>query len=286
MSTQLESLRRYVAHRPPVEPFREGTDRVLLVGSGKGGVGTSTVASLVAVMAAADGHDVLLVDADENHGTLPLLFGIEPRHPLSRLRGGEVTPTDLLVHLGHGLVLLPAGGESRAESRLEPAERRSLLRRIAGIYDRFDLVVVDTGSRLEQVLAAASVAGSRMLAVSAAERVSAAATYALVKVLDGSVPELPIEIVFNRCRLATASAAFEEVDAATSHFLRRSVDFAGAIPDDERLRSEIEEGTPLQDAAALASPATGAAHDLAARMSRQLMERSLAVSEPRLFPRR
>lgn len=285
MTSQLESLRRYVAHRAPVlQP--EAPDRVLLVGSGKGGVGTSTVAALLAVMAAADGHDVLLVDADESHGTLPLLFGIEPHHSLSELRGGDVAPSDLLLRLGPTLALVAAGGDGEASSRLEPAERRAMLRRVASLYDRFDLVIVDTGSRLEQVLAAASVGGSRLLAVTAPERVSAAATYALVKVLDSAHGDLPIDLVFNRCRLAAASSAFDEVDSATRHFLRRSIGFAGSIPEDQRLGAEIESGTPIQDAAGLGTPATAAAHDLAGKLASQITDVSHAVSEPRLFTRR
>src|SRR5690606_10899744 len=122
--------------------------------------------------------EVLLVDADESHGALPLRCGVHPRHSLSRLRGGELAAPDLLVSLGHGLSLLPVGGGDPAD-RLEPAERRAMLRRCAALYPRFDLVIVDAGSRLEQVLAAASVGGSRLLALSAAERVAAAATYAL-----------------------------------------------------------------------------------------------------------
>lgn len=293
MTNQLESLRRYVANRPlPLIP--ESPDRVLLVGSGKGGVGTSTVAALLAVMAAADGQDVLVVDADESHGALPLLFGVVPEHPLARLQGGDVSVSELLIHLGHGLALLPAGGGADPEHRLEPTQRRNLLRRVSSLYDRFDLVIVDAGSRLDQVLSAASAGGTRLLAVSAAERVSAAATYALVKVIDSEFAGMPIDLLFNRCRLSAANAAFEEVDRATRHFLQRGIEFAGAIPEDERLRETIEAGTPIQDVAALGTSATAACHELSASLIRQLQERdatrqsrirdsSPAVSAPRLF---
>lgn len=295
MTNQLDSLRRYVASRPPEFDFR-GSERVLLVGSGKGGVGTSTIASLIAVMAAADGNDVLVVDADESHGTLPMLFGIEPQYALADLRGGHVEPEDLLLTPGYGLTLLPAGG-GEPHDRLEPVERRSLLRRVSSLYGRYDLVVVDAGSRVEQVLSAASAGGARLLAVSAAERISAAATYALVKVVESQFDGLPVDLLFNRTSLSVATEAFHEVEQATHQFLRRDLGFAGAIPNDDRIRATVETGTAIQDAAALGTPATSASHELSARLIKQLLEHDAArparapeymtaVSEPRLSPRR
>ncbi|MEX2584032.1 MAG: P-loop NTPase [Gemmatimonadota bacterium] len=296
MSVQLESLRRYVANRPPAfSP--EVPERVLLVGSGKGGVGTSTVAALLAVMAAADGEEVLLLDADDNHGSLPLMFGAEPGRTLSSLRSGHAAPAELLVTLGHGLSLLPLGGTADSGETFSAAERRGLLRRVASLYGRFDLVIVDAGSRLAQVMDAAASGAARLIAVTAAERVSAAATYALVKTVDARFPGMPIDLLFNRCRLSTATNGFEEIEAATTQFLQRAIGFAGALPDDDRLRTTVEEGMHLQDAAALGTPATSACHELAATLVRQFNERdaarlrrapdhSPAVAAPRISTRR
>ncbi len=270
MTTQLDSLRHYVGNHAAPHDF-EGPERVLLVGSGKGGVGTSTVAALIAVMAAADGHDVLIVDADDNHGALPMLFGVEPAYSPVDLMRGRVTPGDLLLRPGYGLSLLPAGGCASGE-RLEPVERRSLLRRLSSLYGRYDLVVVDAGSRIDQILGAASAGAARLLAVSAAERISAAATYALVKVIDTHFAGMPVDLLFNRTRRPVATAAFDEVDNATRHFLRRGLAFAGAIPEDDRMRAAIEAGRPIQEAAALGTPATSACHELSALLIEQLLE--------------
>ena len=78
---------------------------------------------------------------------------------------------------------------------------------------------MDAGSRVEQVLSAASAGAARLLAVSAAERISAAATYALVKVVESQFEGMPVDLLFNRTRLSVATAAFEEVEQATRQFL-------------------------------------------------------------------
>ena len=70
---------------------------VIAVGAGKGGVGTSLVSALLALEAARLGEQVLLVDADENVGSLHMMLGLEDAGPgVGALRGGAIEPEDLL----------------------------------------------------------------------------------------------------------------------------------------------------------------------------------------------
>ena len=97
-----------------------GRTRVLMV-VGKGGVGTSTVAASIAVLAASSGADVLLVSVDGKAGLGPLLGG-EPLGPAEqplragtsttstgRIRGRTITPKqafgDYLELKGFGGIL-------------------------------------------------------------------------------------------------------------------------------------------------------------------------------------
>lgn len=273
MTSQLDSLRDYVANRPAAL-LPERPEGVLLVGSGKGGVGTSTITALIAVMAAADGQNVLVVDGDASHGALPILFGVE--NEVQPIAAGT-RPDDLLIQLGHGLALLPIGG-SDAGAGLGKAERRSLIRRASERFADYDLVVIDTGSRIEQVMMFASVTGTRLLAVTMAERIAAAATYALAKAVDAAFGNVEIDLVLSRCPLTAASEAYREIDGASRHFLRRSLGFAGAVPTDERLDGVLQAGMPIQMAAALGTPATAACHELAVELTPLLTGSTLSGS--------
>lgn len=72
----LERLRGGRANR--THPFGEGSlCRILLVGSGKGGVGKSTVTALLAQALAATGKRVGVLDADIFGHSIPRLFGLE-----------------------------------------------------------------------------------------------------------------------------------------------------------------------------------------------------------------
>jgi ATP-binding protein involved in chromosome partitioning len=73
------------ARSPPAEPRRAGMEvrHVILVLSGKGGVGKSTVAANLAVALANRGHPTGLLDLDIHGPDIPKILGIEERHLLS-----------------------------------------------------------------------------------------------------------------------------------------------------------------------------------------------------------
>ena len=59
----------------------EGVKNIIVVASGKGGVGKSTVAANLAIAMARDGYKTALVDADIYGPSIPRMFGIEDAKP-------------------------------------------------------------------------------------------------------------------------------------------------------------------------------------------------------------
>ena len=59
----------------------EGVKNIIVVASGKGGVGKSTVAANLAVALAREGYKTALVDADIYGPSIPRMFGIEDAKP-------------------------------------------------------------------------------------------------------------------------------------------------------------------------------------------------------------
>lgn len=84
---------------PLVLPFRH----VIAVGSGKGGVGKSTVAFNLAVELAAMGHGVALLDADIYGPSVPRLAGLTGQKPVTD-KNGKIVPLE-----AHGLKLMSMG---------------------------------------------------------------------------------------------------------------------------------------------------------------------------------
>lgn len=80
-----------------------GVRNAIAVGSGKGGVGKSTVAANLAVALAKQGASVGLMDADVYGPNVPLMMGVTGQRPVSR-DGKKVSPIE-----AHGVKLISIG---------------------------------------------------------------------------------------------------------------------------------------------------------------------------------
>lgn len=250
MSAQLESIRRAVAQRAK-EPWVASAETVIVVGSGKGGSGGSTVAALLALAASGSARLTLLVDGDEQVGTLHRLLGVEAPNGLGSLYSGSITPDEAILPLDPLLDLLPGGSSTDAEPRTyAPGNRRTVFRRIAQLYGSYDVVIIDAGSRLDSVIAAASPAVRRFVAVTGADPVALASAYALIKAIDAKWPGAPIELLVNGHEDDRAHRAHQYVQTACERFLHRDVSFGGTIPEDEQMQAAVLAGQPLAQAAA------------------------------------
>ena len=285
MSAQLESMRLFVADRPPAAK-PTGTDHVVVLGSGKGGVGTSTLASLLAAVTSSTGARVLLVDGTADVGTQHLLLGTAPGAGWLALRGGESTPDDALVTVTDSLTLLPGTAiEEYAAGMISAAERQALFRRVASLYPRYDLVIVDGGSKLESVLAACAAGVGSVLAVTTPDRVSVAATYGLVKILEGRHPGISIRALMNRNQDGAAQEASEILRAGARRFLDRTIGHAGTVPEDQCLRAGLEAGMNVQDAA-VGSDAAGVIYQVGKELVRNVTAGSVSAGDPLNLHRR
>lgn len=252
------------ASRPAAQPPEP---EVLLLASGKGGQGTSTVAALLGIVAAAEGARVLLVDASGGARSLAALLGVPAPDPLARRHQGPALLEELLLPVSDTLALLSLG-ERTGDDASSAGERRAFFRWVAPLYRRFDLVVIDAGWRLESILQTAGAAARTML-VTGSDRVAVTATYALVKTLDARFPALPVELLLNGADAPAAISAFREIQAASQLFLQRTLDYAGTLPVDDSHRASAAAGIPVQQAP-IDSPLVVAIHQLGARVSREL----------------
>jgi len=230
---------------------------MLLVASGKGGVGTSMIAALLALTAAESGKRVLLVDACESGGTLHHLFGVRPTHSLWMLSHPRIMPRETLLAVDETLMLLPGGTSGAAVAPTSDDDRRASLSRLAMIYSDFDLVLFDGGSRLDTITAISELTDPAVLLVTSADRLSLAANYALVKSVRMRRPNAPISVVANRHGEALSAEACEYLVDACAHFLAGTIAIAGSIPDDPCLQAAVGAGMTVRDALS-GSPAADA----------------------------
>ncbi len=216
--------------------------QILVAASGATRCGTTLASALVAVTASALGRNVLLVDATQSGGMLPLL-GAPASPPFA-----AVSPT-----------LTAAAADVAA---LVPLFE-------AGPVSTGDAVLVDAGARLGNVLgalAAALAAGVTpgLLVVTGTEAAQLAAAYALIKIAAERGLSAATEVVIVGGDEAEARDAFALLTAGVRRFLDRPLALAAHVPEDPSLAVALSAGMSVHDAAA-GSPAAAALTDLAGR---------------------
>lgn len=256
-------------------PVTHADPAIVVVASGKGGTGVSLVSALVGLAVAGEGRRVLLVDGTDSYGALHVMLGVEPRHRLAELRGGTVQAEALLVTVTETLSLLPGGADEPGEQPMSATERQLLSRRARELYDGFDLVVVDAGSRLDAVLGACGDGVDRLVVLATDDQVTMAASHALIKAVEARLPGLPVDVLVNRADEGAAAVVHGHMATAAMQFLGREVGHAGAVPHDHCLQTGMGAGMTVQDAAA-GSPAAVAARDVGLRLCDAIQSRATA----------
>ncbi|MEA5052511.1 MAG: AAA family ATPase, partial [Propionicimonas sp.] len=151
-----------------------GRGRILALAGAKGGVGVSVLAALLATRAAGEGQTVCLVDLDLRAGDLAFLCGVSPRRSVADLAGlaGDLTIRgirEVVVDVPAGFALLAAPDRVEQSEEVTAQAVRQILHELRR---NFSLVVVDTGSVLDDPRAVALEVADEVLLVANCELIS------------------------------------------------------------------------------------------------------------------
>ena len=226
------------------------TTPVVVVGSGKGGVGKSTVAVTMSVALAGLGKRVLLFEGDQNLGNLHVLLGVPSGKKLEKLLHGEADPEDLLISMQENLWLLP--GESGLEElrRMGLLDRARLYHFLSSVFDQFDIVIVDASAGVDSAVEVCAVHASRLLTITVPEPAALTDAYALIKLVNLKVPDLRLDVLVNRCNSEReGSAAFHKLSTAAEKFLQCRLNYWGSLPEDASVSRAVRTPGSLLDKA-------------------------------------
>ncbi len=210
---------------------------VLVIGSGKGGVGKSVISILIAHTLSERGIRVLLVDGAQNLGHLHVLLGIDVTARLEQVFLGVTDAVALIQPVTERLSLLPSDSGAEGLYGLAGVEQARLHHQLADLYHDFDLIVVDAGSGPETAVRLATMGGTRLIVITVPEPAALTDAYALIKLVHAQLPGLPMDVVVNRVAEAgEGDLALDRLAGAANHFLGRTLGRFGEIAETPVLR--------------------------------------------------
>jgi septum site-determining protein MinD len=237
--------------------------RIIVVTSGKGGVGKTTVTANLGMTLAKMGYKVALVDGDFGLRNLDLLLGLENRvvYTAVEVLAGECRLDQALVRDKRqpGLVLLPATQNRKAEM-ITPNHMKWMIGELA---PQFDFVLIDSPAGIEMGFKNAIAAAQEALIVTTPEISAVRDADRVVGLLEAS-NVTPARLIVNRLRPSMVEASEMMSVEDVSEIL--AVQLIGVVPEDERVITSTNRGEPLVLEANSTSRAAQAFDNIAHRL--------------------
>jgi flagellar biosynthesis protein FlhG len=242
----LRAFRNYLKIDRRLQEEPRVAARVVCLASGKGGTGKSILASNLAVLRAARGERVLLIDFDTGFANAHLLLGVAPEHDLHHVLEGRVSARDALVEGPHGLKLLSGGVGRHALSQPTRRELDRLFRALEPLEEDFDLILIDHGAGVGYATIAHLAATTTLVLVANHEVTALSDAYALYKRARAVNPGMRAGLVLNRVPdQPRADAAWERFRDASQRFLGNSPELVGWVPADEAVSRSVQARRPV-----------------------------------------
>jgi flagellar biosynthesis protein FlhG len=221
--------------------------RMIVVASGKGGVGKTWFSISLAQALARKGRRVLLADADLGLANIDVQLGIQPDRDLSAVLSGKMTPAEAATRIPDaGFDVLAGRSGSGALASLSPTALDAFLAALSSARGRWQDVVVDLGAGLDLAQRRIAAAADLLLVVATEEPTSLTDAYAVLKLHGMDNPKAVSRIVVNMADdRASGQRTYEALRRAAGAFLKREIPLAGIVRRDLKVRDAIRHQVPL-----------------------------------------
>ncbi|WP_027717007.1 septum site-determining protein MinD [Desulfovirgula thermocuniculi] len=215
---------------------------VIVVTSGKGGVGKTTTTANLGAGLALMGRRVALVDADIGLRNLDVVLGLENRivYDITDVTGGHCRLRQALIKdkRFEGLFLLPAA-QTKDKTAVSPEQMKALC---AELKEEFDFVIIDCPAGIEQGFKNAIAGAEKAIVVTTPEVAAVRDADRVIGLLEAAELRDP-KLIINRIRPRMVRAG--DMMSIEDIVDILAVDLLGVIPEDEMVVISTNRGEPI-----------------------------------------
>jgi len=223
--------------------------RVIVVSSGKGGVGKTNVVANLAFALVLLNKRVLVWDADLSLANLDVLLGLTPRYTIEHFLSHKKSMQEILIKGPGGMKILPASSGVQELSDLNENQKMFLLNELDDMAGLVDFLIIDTSAGISSNVLYFNMAAEESIILITPEPTSMMDAYTLMKVLSTHYRKRRFMILVNSARSSLeAKEVFRKISRIVDRFSGDvSLDYLGFIPFDENLPKAVKQQRAVLD---------------------------------------
>ena len=157
--------------------------KVIVVTSGKGGVGKTSFSVNAAMEFARKGKKVVVFDADFGLANVEVMLGIRPKYNLLDLIHNNMSMEDIITQGPENIGFISGGSGVSELATLDNDSIKLLISKLVQLDKMYDIVIIDTGAGITDSVMEFVLVGPEIVLVVTPEPTSITDSYSLLKVL-------------------------------------------------------------------------------------------------------
>ena len=250
MTTQSHTPKPTAQRSPPKTP------NLLVVASGKGGVGKTFISITLAHSLVMAGKRVLLFDGDLGLANIDVQLGIMPAYDLGNVIAGQIALEDAICsYQGTSAAetktavdfhILAGKSGSGSLGSLSAAELKGLIQGLISLSGQYDYLIVDLPAGIDTAVTKLTLESENVFVVLTDEPTSLTDAYAYIKVIARHDPKTNFHIIVNQApSKSEGQRTFASLANACRNFLSIELKLAGLVHRDSHVKQAIRHQTPI-----------------------------------------
>ena len=220
--------------------------RVIVVTSGKGGVGKTNITVNLALALANRGQRTILFDADLGMANVDVILGVSPKANLAEVINGRKTMEEILLPYNEFLEIVPGGSGIAELADLDQAALDRFVTQLKELEHRADYILVDTGAGISRTVLNFVLAASEVLLVTTPEPTAITDAYGLIKALDQHNPAARVQLLINMVDSELeARAVAQKLIMIVNRFLDIEVSYLTCLERDPQISRSVLQQQPF-----------------------------------------
>lgn len=239
---QAANLRRLVLEK---KPDGASATRTIVITSGKGGVGKTSLSVSLAIALAQDGKSVTLLDADLGLANINVILGIIPKYNLYHVIKGKKKLKEIIIEVPEGIKIIAGASGFQQLANLDVKQRDEFVNSIAELAND-DFLIVDTGAGISQNVLSFVMAADEVIVVTTPEPTAITDAYGIIKAIASQSNEKHIKLIVNRAQsVAEGKRVAQRVINIAGQFLNIKVEELGFVYEDLYVPKSVRNQKPF-----------------------------------------